>query len=313
MALSLPFESRNSNLKCQFCGKEESLPFACNYCGGTFCSEHRLPEAHQCTGDLSRKPVIVTQAPSTFSWQGTSGTYTSKARRAPIFSRIEVRDIVIAWAALGLAFYFAYFRGGQFSGVGFLVGLAISLATVGSGIVLHELSHKFVAERYGYWAEFRVWPMGILALATSLIGFIFAAPGATYISGSSVSESANGKISLAGPLTNVAVALVILPFASFSVGSLGLLGFIAFSINMFLATFNMLPIMSLDGAKVLAWNKVYWAAVFLPLALLNAPLIFAPIVSFFLGFYRFGLIVSSFAGFYVLFCNSANLSPLSRK
>ena len=258
-------------MKCQFCGKEESLPFTCNYCGGTFCSEHRLPEAHQCTGDLSSRPVIVTQPPSTFSWQTTSGT-SSQARKAAIFSRIEVRDIVIAWAALGLAFYFAY--RGYFSGVGVPVGLAISLATVGSGFVLHELSHKFVAERYGYWAEFRMWPMGILiALATSLIGFIFAAPGATYISGLSVSESQNGKISLAGPLTNVSVALIFLPFI-YALGSFELLGFIGFSVNMFLAVFNMLPIMPLDGAKVFSWSKLFWVAVFVPLALLNVFLIF---------------------------------------
>jgi len=262
-------------LKCQFCGKEESLPFACNYCGGTFCSEHRLPEAHQCTGDLSRRPVIVTEPPSTFSWQNTTGSYTAQAKRAAIFSRIEVRDIVIAWAALGFAFYFAYQRSAYFSDVGVPTGLAISLATVGSGFVLHELSHKFVAEKYGYWAEFRMWPMGIvIALATSLVGFIFAAPGATYISGLSASESQNGKISLAGPLTNVTVAFIFLPFALFAAGSLYLLGLVGFSVNMFLAVFNMLPIMPLDGAKVFSWSKLLWVAVFAPLALINFFLLF---------------------------------------
>ena len=217
--------------------------------------------------------MIVTEPPSTFSWQSTNGTYAPQAKRTAIFSRIEVRDIVIAWAALGLAFYFAYRRAAFFD-VEVSIGLAISLATVGSGFVLHELSHKFVAERYGYWAEFRMWPMGILiALATSLIGFIFAAPGATYISGLSVSEAQNGKISLAGPLTNVAVALIFLPF-TFAAGSFELLGFVGFSVNMFLAVFNMLPIMPLDGAKVFKWSKLFWVAVFAPLALLNIFLLF---------------------------------------
>jgi len=256
-------------LKCQFCSKEESLPFVCNYCGGTYCSDHRLPEAHQCVGDLSRKPIIVTEAPATFSWQDRTTTYSNEGGRGAIFSRIEVRDILVAWGALGLAFYFAY--QGEFRLVGVLGGIAISLATVGSGFVLHELSHKFVAERYGYWAEFRMWPMGILlALATSLIGFIFAAPGATYISGLSVSEEQNGRISLAGPLTNVGVGLVFLPFLLLGLGSLRLLGFIGFSVNIFLAVFNMLPFMPLDGAKVFAWNKVYWLTFFGPLLVINA-------------------------------------------
>ncbi|KAB1197047.1 MULTISPECIES: rhomboid family intramembrane serine protease [Haloferax] len=35
---------------CDVCGKDESLPYSCSRCGGTFCSEHRLPENHNCTG-----------------------------------------------------------------------------------------------------------------------------------------------------------------------------------------------------------------------------------------------------------------------
>ena len=34
--------------KCEYCGKEVLFPFECNYCGKTFCAEHRLPENHQC-------------------------------------------------------------------------------------------------------------------------------------------------------------------------------------------------------------------------------------------------------------------------
>jgi len=37
-------------VKCEICGKKEYLPFKCKYCGGTFCSEHRLPEKHNCPG-----------------------------------------------------------------------------------------------------------------------------------------------------------------------------------------------------------------------------------------------------------------------
>ncbi|MCD6493116.1 MAG: rhomboid family intramembrane serine protease [Archaeoglobaceae archaeon] len=37
-------------MKCDVCGKEVYLPFKCKYCGGTFCSEHRLPEKHNCIG-----------------------------------------------------------------------------------------------------------------------------------------------------------------------------------------------------------------------------------------------------------------------
>ncbi|QLH09825.1 AN1-type zinc finger domain-containing protein [Candidatus Nitrosotenuis sp. DW1] len=33
---------------CAYCGNETELPFECNYCKDSFCSEHRLPEEHRC-------------------------------------------------------------------------------------------------------------------------------------------------------------------------------------------------------------------------------------------------------------------------
>jgi len=34
---------------CEFCGKEETFPHKCSYCGKTFCSVHMLPENHECS------------------------------------------------------------------------------------------------------------------------------------------------------------------------------------------------------------------------------------------------------------------------
>jgi Zn-dependent protease len=268
-------------LKCDFCGRDESLPFVCNYCGGAFCADHRLPEAHQCKGDLTQKRTIIPPPQTTFSWQTPVQPQYQQARQERIFSRIEVRDVIIAWAGLGIAFFFAIdgvanVLGGTGGSVVSVNGtylsapqvLVTALVTVGSGFVLHELSHKFIAQRYGYWAEFRMWPMGlVLALITGLIGFIFAAPGATYISGTNITRDENGKISLAGPLTNIGVALIFTPVWLFSNTAFTFfLGFEGMYINIFLALFNLLPIMPLDGAKVFAWSKAKWAAAFLPLA-----------------------------------------------
>lgn len=35
---------------CDLCGRDENMPYNCNQCGGTFCSQHRLPENHDCPG-----------------------------------------------------------------------------------------------------------------------------------------------------------------------------------------------------------------------------------------------------------------------
>ncbi len=38
-------------VKCSQCGKKLSIDyFTCKFCGETFCSEHRLPESHNCPG-----------------------------------------------------------------------------------------------------------------------------------------------------------------------------------------------------------------------------------------------------------------------
>lgn len=268
-------------MKCDFCGREESLPFVCNYCGGAFCADHRLPEAHQCKGDLAQKRTPMAPPATTFTWSDSSYSAPQVIKPGSPLSEVEVRDILIAYLGLGVAFFIAFVGIGTVLSLGpgnFFVRiprinlspfevLGISLIAVGPGFVLHELSHKFTARRYGYWAEFRMWPLGLLlALVTSMIGFIFAAPGATYISGLNITKLENGRISIAGPLTNVAVALVFIPLLVFAGGFWGYLGYYGVFINVWLALFNMLPIMPLDGAKVFAWSKSSWVLLFAPLA-----------------------------------------------
>jgi Zn-dependent protease len=267
-------------LKCDFCGREEPLPFVCNYCGGAFCPDHRLPEAHQCRGDLTQRRTIIAPPQTTFSWQqsATTPAQAPALRQGKVFSRIEIRDIIIAWLALGVAFSFALAGGGlvllstlsvQTLDDAALLFL-ISLLTVGPGFVFHELCHKFVAQRYGYWAEFRMWPMGlVLALLSSLVfPGIFAAPGATYISGMTITRKENGWISVAGPIVNFVIAILFLPLLLWGGGLqtiVGSIGFVGFRVNSLLGVFNLIPFGPLDGTKVFNWNKAIWLAVLIPL------------------------------------------------
>jgi len=43
--------------KCEQCGKDVLFPFECNYCGKTFCGEHRLPENHNCPNLPPKAPL----------------------------------------------------------------------------------------------------------------------------------------------------------------------------------------------------------------------------------------------------------------
>jgi len=46
-------------VQCEVCGKQVDLPFRCNYCGGLFCAEHRLPESHQCLHSPKEPPEYL--------------------------------------------------------------------------------------------------------------------------------------------------------------------------------------------------------------------------------------------------------------
>ena len=180
------------------------------------------------------------------------------------FTSSEVRDLIIAFFVISLCFAILY-AGRNASGI--ITMLPIVMVGVGLGFILHELGHKFVSMKYGYWAEFKLWPQGLIfAILSSFFGFVFAAPGAVYTYANYMTDEINGKISIAGPIVNIILALLFLAVATmvypsiystnsaliFIVCSLG------YSINSFLALFNLIPIGNLDGSKVLTWNFGIW-------------------------------------------------------
>ncbi len=197
-------------------------------------------------------------------------------RRGIRFSSTELRHILLALAVLIIAFSIAFTQGlqGVTSFPTFFIGnLLLAAIAVPTGFLLHELGHKVTAQRYGCWAEFRAWMYGlVLALITSLFGFLFAAPGAVRIEGQ-LTLRQYGKVSAAGPLVNLilggpvlALWFLLLVFginAPISTGMtvLRLVGFVAF-VNLLLGVFNMLPLPPLDGSKVLRWDRRVYIALF---------------------------------------------------
>lgn len=168
-------------------------------------------------------------------------------------SEKEIKDLLKAWLAISFAFAMVL----RFSiPLSLYEVFIVSAVTVGTGFLLHELGHKFVAQRYGCFAEFRSFDqMLFLAIIMSFFGFVFAAPGAVMIAGR-VDIRKNGIISAAGPIVNLALALFFLSLLfMFPAGLLKILAFYGFFINSWLALFNMIPVWNFDGAKVLKWDK----------------------------------------------------------
>ncbi len=198
-------------------------------------------------------------------------------------SRRELRDIGIAFAVLTFDLLILL-SGDTFLGGGIVsgnlapltpLGLGVAATATLTGFVAHELAHKVQAQRLGFWAEFRMWPMGLVySVFSAVLGVIMAAPGATVVGGMSELDARNwGRTSLAGPATNLAFGTVFFTASvvAFDVGSwlFPLLLLLAF-FNAWFGTFNLLPVWLLDGRKVLRWSMPIWVLAFVATAGLAA-------------------------------------------
>lgn len=180
----------------------------------------------------------------------------------------ELRDLTISALVLAASFGIAFSGGySAFSNPGSLLETCLlALVAISSGFILHEMGHRFLARRFHASAEFMMSPGGLLlALATSLFGFILAAPGAVVVRSGvdslgrpTLTPKMNGQISVSGPLMNIILTVVFIllyvlyPTQLFSIGAY---------INAWLAVFNMIPFGPLDGAAVFRWNKLVWLLV----------------------------------------------------
>lgn len=201
------------------------------------------------------------------------------------FSRIEITHLLISMGVLTIVFAFIITQNNLFWGLingGFNLnilpyGLILSFLGILTAFFFHELLHKFMAQKYGLWAEYRMFSQGLrLALLLGVFTpIVFAAPGAVMFRGGSRAFE-TGQIALAGPLTNMLIAMITLPiyiFVLFEESTIGQIVAFICLINAFLATFNLLPFGPLDGVKIIRWNATVWIVLFI-LAIVILMLIF---------------------------------------
>ncbi len=176
-------------------------------------------------------------------------------------------ELLKAWVGTSIAFAISQVNGQIFNEV-FIWLLLIASLTCGIGFLLHELAHRVVARGYGAEAHFVAnngWLL--ISIVLAFTGFFIAAPGAVWHRGY-LTMRQGGLIALAGPATNLVLALIFLllqivlpsnlitvPIGDFrSLDLLSITLSVGFGINAWLGLFNMIPFGPFDGAKVLAWD-----------------------------------------------------------
>lgn len=172
----------------------------------------------------------------------------------------EAIAFALAILSVAVAFLFNFSR--PIEGV-LLPTLAFAIA-----IIPHELAHRQTARARGCWSRFVLYPPGFLAtfFVNLAMGMLTHRPllflsGYTLISCPGYTREDEGLISLAGPLTNIAISLISLSLLYFVYLDSLYYYFILIlmELNSFVAFFNLLPLGPLDGAKIFRWNTALWA------------------------------------------------------
>lgn len=225
-----------------------------------------MPENHNCSEYWRARaprpqppPVITSEKP--YEYRVTYGTRPSTEMFW--FSPTEIKHLTLSTLlvmGVGLSWIFLPWSGAnEFD---FTPEILISLAAVFTSLyLLHEIAHKLTAQHYGLWAEFRLTPFGALITLLSIISPIkLISPGAVIIAGP-ISRELGGKTALAGPLTNLFLSVVSIPFMVYFPSSIA---WYSTAFNAWIAFFNLIPFGMMDGLKVLRWNRLIWALAFIP-------------------------------------------------
>ncbi|MBI4738245.1 hypothetical protein HY772_01560 [Candidatus Woesearchaeota archaeon] len=187
--------------------------------------------------------------------------FIDKVKRYGQFSPKEIKGILLSVIIIAFILSFRQWGKEHFS---IAIGINNFLQTlffVGIGFLAHQIAHRAAALSIGYKVEYQAWVIGLvisLILAFVSNGVItFLAMGGIAVTHLAVHRLGRfryglgyhtmGWIALAGPLANVALAII---FKSIEgvVGGSALLDK-GVSVNLWMALWSMIPVPPFDGSK----------------------------------------------------------------
>jgi Zn-dependent protease len=208
-----------------------------------------------------QEEVVVLRSPKSYEYSVSYGQPRLKKGHV-YFSPKEVKHLAVAGLLILAIGFSSLLYANYYSAFAALGSVAVFAVILTLSFFAHEIAHKVTAQRRGLWAEFRLTMWGAVLSLVSVINpwFKILSPGAMMISGSSNVEEL-GRISLAGPVTNIVISTGCLGVAVLPSQFSEILYFAAF-LNAFMAVFNLIPFGVFDGFKIFSWNKKTWGIVF---------------------------------------------------
>ncbi len=205
----------------------------------------------------TRQVVVQKQGSYEYTFRYPS---SGPARGQFYFGNKEIKHLAVAaLLVIGVGLSLLGFRSSIY---GDYSTLALFIAVFTTSFLGHEIAHKFIAQRHGLWAEFRLVLIGAVLTLLSVVSpfFKIIAPGAVMVSGSA-DKKIMGKASIAGPTFNLvlgaAFLVAALLFASFN----AIFAPVAY-FNAWVSLFNLIPFAMLDGLKIFNWDKKIWTIAF---------------------------------------------------
>lgn len=152
--------------------------------------------------------------------------------------------------------------------------ILIYIVAGGIAVTLHEFGHRYAAHRKNVATEVKFWELGAVTMFLTgwFTGSVFAQPQRTIIDEKTVEERAKDneripvdvQISLAGPLVNLGIAVITIPFL-FVGGEVTKIASIMLMMTLLLAVYHLMPFSPMDGKAIMKWNKYALAALLIPL------------------------------------------------
>jgi Zn-dependent protease len=210
----------------------------------------------------------VFSRPATYEYRVTLGSTRQRKGRV-YFSPKEVKHLTIAALLVIAVGILSVLYGTISSQPSLTISVAAFTVILTVSFFIHEMAHKITAQRRGLWSEFRLTLWGsVMTLIFAFLPIKFISPGAVMIAGPADKKEI-GIISIAGPITNIALSILFLGTA-FASGPYYQIFLFGGFFNAYIAAFNLVPFGIFDGHKIFNWNKIIWGLAFATSAALTA-------------------------------------------